>query len=64
VFVPDPEAEELVAELRGDEYNPPRISEERVQRQREAALELAKTHETINYSDAKNFNKLRSRLQG
>ena len=64
VFVRDPEAEELVAEFRGDAYNPSQISEERVQRQREAALELAKTHETIDHSDAKNFTKLRSRLQG
>jgi len=30
VFVPEPEAEELVAELRGDEYEPPKVSEEQI----------------------------------
>lgn len=64
VFVPDPEAEELAAELRGGEYEPPQVSEEQARRQREAALELAKTHKTRDYSTAENFSTLRSRLQG
>lgn len=60
VFVPDPEAEELVAELRDDEYESPELSEEQVVRQRDAALRLAKSYKTTDHTDAENFETLRS----
>lgn len=60
VFVPEPEAEELVAELRGDEYEPPKVSEQQIRRQREATLRLAKSYRTTDYSDVDNFETLYS----
>ncbi|MFC6753914.1 type II toxin-antitoxin system HicB family antitoxin [Halorubrum tibetense] len=64
VFVPDPETEELAAGLSGDEYDPPDVSEDEVARQREAALWLAKSHKSTNYSDPHRFGTLRAFIYG
>lgn len=64
VFVPDPETEELVAELSGDEYDPPDVAEEQVIRQREAALWLTKSHKKTDYSDPYHFSMLRAFIYG
>lgn len=64
VFVPEAEVEELAADLGGDEYDPPDVSEDQVARQREAALWLAKSHKKTNYSDPRRFGMLRAFIYG
>ena len=64
VFVPDPEDEELYAELEDEEYEPPEVSDEQVSRQREATLWLAKSHKRTDYSEPHQFGMLRAFMFG
>jgi predicted RNase H-like HicB family nuclease len=64
VFVPDPDAEELYAELEDEAYEPPEVSDEQVSRQREATLWLAKSHKRTDYSDPHRFGMLRAFVFG
>lgn len=64
VFIPDPEDHEFLADLADEEYDPPDVSQEQVERQREAALWLAKSHKTTDYSDPHRFNALRALIYG
>jgi len=64
VFVPDPDTEELYAELEGEEYEPPEVSDEQVSRQREATLWLGNSHKRTDYSDPQRFGTLRAFIFG
>ena len=64
VFVPDPDAEALYAELEDEKYEPPEVSDEQVTRQREATLWLAKSHKRTDYSDPHRFGMLRAFVFG
>jgi predicted RNase H-like HicB family nuclease len=64
VFVPDPDTEELYAELEDEEYEPPEVSDEQVSRQREATLWLGKSHKRTDYSDPHRFGMLRAFIFG
>ena len=64
VFVPDPDTEELYAELEDEEYEPPGVSDEQVTRQREATLWLGKSHKRTDYSDPHRFGMLRAFVFG
>lgn len=63
VFVPDPEAEQVAADLRDEEYNSPDVSDEQVAQQREASLWLAKSHKKTDFSDPDQVESLLERLQ-
>ncbi|EMA45166.1 hypothetical protein C448_07724 [Halococcus morrhuae DSM 1307] len=64
IFVPDPDAEALYAELEDEEYEPPTVSNEQVARQREATLWLGKSHKRTDYSDPHRFEMLRAFIFG
>lgn len=64
VFVPDPDAEELYAELEDEKYEPTEMSDEQISRQREATLWLAKSHKRTDYSDPHRFGMLRAFVFG
>lgn len=64
VFVRDPETDAFLAELEGEPYVAPDMSEEQVRRQREAALWLTRTYQWTDYADPHRFGLLRSLLFG
>lgn len=64
IFVPDPDDVAYLAEIEGEDYDSPDVSEEQVRRQRHAALWLAKSHNKTDYSDPHRFGTLRALIYG
>lgn len=64
VFVPDPSDRAFLAELEGETYEPAAVTDQQVERQREAALWLAKSHRMLDYSEPHWFGILLSLVFG
>lgn len=64
VFVPDPSDRASLAELDGEANGPPAVTDGQIDRQREAALWLARSHRVLDYSEPRWFGVLLSLVFG